>query len=417
MANQFSISLFLDTRRIKENGLYPVKLRVYSASSKKAKLYTTEFEFTEKDYQSIWQTEKPRQVNKEIRNKLNSLQSEAEETAKNINPFSFDRFENKLFQHENKDKDVFYYYASICDKYRKLNHYSTASIFEGSSKSLKRYIKHKTGKEATALKFIEITSFWLEEYEIYMLKIEGKSRTTVTMYLRELQKVFNTAISEGEISQSLYPFGKDKYKIPTSHKVIKALSTEQSKQLFQAKPLTKEQEFAKDFWFFSYACNGMNFKDIAMLKYKDLEDEKFSFYRAKTINTKKSNQQKIQIYLNDYSRSIINKYGNKDKSANNYIFPFISDQQAELQKHHKIIYYIYQINRSIKQLAVQEDLTNEISLYWARHSFATNSINKGASMEFISEALGHSDMKMTQNYFAGFDEKIKKQYAQSIMNF
>lgn len=59
----------------------------------------------------------------------------------------------------------------------------------------------------------------------------------------------------------------------------------------------------------------------------------------------------------------------------------------------------------------------DLSTYWARHSFAANSIRKGASMEFISEALNHSDLSVTKNYFAGFEDKAKKEFANSLLDF
>jgi site-specific recombinase XerD len=41
----------------------------------------------------------------------------------------------------------------------------------------------------------------------------------------------------------------------------------------------------------------------------------------------------------------------------------------------------------------------------------------GASMEFVSEALGHNNLKTTQNYFAGFPEKDKKVFMEKMMKF
>ena len=38
-------------------------------------------------------------------------------------------------------------------------------------------------------------------------------------------------------------------------------------------------------------------------------------------------------------------------------------------------------------------------------------------MEFISEALNHSDLSVTQNYFAGFEDEAKKEFANTIMDF
>jgi hypothetical protein len=38
-------------------------------------------------------------------------------------------------------------------------------------------------------------------------------------------------------------------------------------------------------------------------------------------------------------------------------------------------------------------------------------------MEFISEALNHSDLSVTKNYFAGFEGDAKKEFASNLMNF
>ncbi|MBK6526241.1 MAG: tyrosine-type recombinase/integrase [Crocinitomicaceae bacterium] len=62
-------------------------------------------------------------------------------------------------------------------------------------------------------------------------------------------------------------------------------------------------------------------------------------------------------------------------------------------------------------------LPEDISTYWARHSYATNAIKKGASLEFIQESLGHENLKTTQIYFAGFDSDTKREFAQHLMDF
>jgi site-specific recombinase XerD len=62
-------------------------------------------------------------------------------------------------------------------------------------------------------------------------------------------------------------------------------------------------------------------------------------------------------------------------------------------------------------------LPEQVSTYWARHSYATNAIRNGASMEFIQESLGQGNIKTTQNYIAGFDDDVKKEFSQTLMNF
>jgi hypothetical protein len=35
----------------------------------------------------------------------------------------------------------------------------------------------------------------------------------------------------------------------------------------------------------------------------------------------------------------------------------------------------------------------------------------------MREALGHTDLKTTQSYFAGFTDETKKDFAQTLFNF
>jgi site-specific recombinase XerD len=41
----------------------------------------------------------------------------------------------------------------------------------------------------------------------------------------------------------------------------------------------------------------------------------------------------------------------------------------------------------------------------------------GISMEMVSEAIGHSNIRTTQGYFAGFEEDSKQELAKLIMDF
>jgi site-specific recombinase XerD len=195
------------------------------------------------------------------------------------------------------------------------------------------------------------------------------------------------------------------------------LDNDQLKSLYSSIPQTSEQEKAKDFWFFSYAANGMNIKDIALLKYKNIHDSYIVFYRAKICQTSKSDLKPTKVYLNDYLRSIIEQYGIKPEIPESYIFGIIDPYLTPLQKQIQIKNFTRFINQHIKKLALNVGLAHDISTYWARHSFATNSIRNGASMEYIQESLGHNSLKTTQQYFAGFDNDTKKEFGEKLMDF
>lgn len=414
---EYTNAIFLDTRRPKDNGLYPIKLRVYSTQLQVKKLYATKYEMSEKEFQSIWETQKPRKEHQETKNELQAIITRANDICKTLQPFSFTQFEKKYLRNKGDGANISYQYDQTIKKLKLNNSIGTASNYELSLKSLLKYATNAKNKEITNLSFIDINADWLQKYEDYMINTLKRSRTTVGIYLRPLRAVFNTAIAEKEIDAEVYPFGEKKYQIPTGRNVKKALSQDHLKQLFAAKPKVPEQIKAKDFWFFSYACNGMNIKDIALLKYENLQDDKIIFYRAKTINTSKTDLKPVTVYLNDFSKKIIKQYGNKNIGKTEYIFPIISDKETEIIKHNKIKNFTKFINQNLKKLAIIEGITSDISTYWARHSFSSNSIRNGASMEFVSEALGHNNMKTTQGYFAGFEDKDKKEFMQKLMNF
>ena len=416
MTQRYFISIYLDTRRQKANGKYPVKLRVFTPSPRLQKMYSIGFELTKQEFHSVWETTKPRNCHKEMRVKLQAIEVKANKVAQTLNPFTFEDFEKKLYLKSGHEKDVFFLYESTIKELTSNRQIGTAASYEFSLKSIKLFLKHKKSKVPKRLFFHEITTNWLKGYENFMLYEQKRSPTTIAIYLRPLRAIFNKAIDEKEISNDYYPFGKRKYQIPSGRKVKKALTKEQLKVLYHAKPETPEQEKAKDFWFFSYSCNGMNMKDIALLRHKDIQDGKIEFYRAKTRLTSKTNSKPVTAYLNDFNENIINKYGNPT-APEALVFNILSEGLTPKEEQGRIKNFTRYVNQHLKKLCRANDLPETISTNWARHSFATNAVRSGASMEFIQESLGHGNLKTTQNYFAGFDSDAKKEFAKSLMNF
>lgn len=417
MEQQFNISIYLDTRRAKSNGKFPVKLRVYSPVMLKTKLYPTEFDFSEKEFESIWLTVKPRTEHKEGRFQLQAVEAKANETAKALSPFNFEQFEKRLYRTKGDGTNIFYQYDQLIFKLRENKQFGTASNYEMSKRSLVEFMNHYTGTRPSNLMFVEIDKDWLTRYESYMLNTLSRSRTTVSMYLRALRTIFNNAIQERDIDLSIYPFGEKRYQIPAVKKVKKALSGEQLKTLFNATAATPEQQEAKDFWFFSFSCNGMNIKDIALLQWQDLDGDTLSFYRAKTINTARKNLTPVTVYLTPFALEVITKYRTANNSKKQLIFPILDPNQTEFEQFTAVKNFTRFINQNFRKFAQENGIEENVSTYWARHSFATTAIRKGASMEFVSEALNHSDVKTTQNYFAGFAEESKRELMNTLMDF
>ena len=159
----------------------------------------------------------------------------------------------------------------------------------------------------------------------------------------------------------------------------------------------------------------MNMKDVAQLKWSQVEADRLTFFRQKTKLTKKDKQKPITVFLTDFHREVLGQYGT-DPERSEYVFPILEDGMDAEKQHGTVKNFTSYVNQHLAKLCKANGL-QKVSTYWARHSFATVAVRKGASMEFMREALGHSDMKTTLNYFAGFDDEAKKEFASTIMDF
>jgi site-specific recombinase XerD len=413
-----SVRLYLDTRRAKQSGKFPVKLRVFTSSPvRKQKLYPTRFEFTETEFTELYNKDQLRGQKRTVREELDSLTAHTLEVCKKIQPFSFEAFERKLYRKRDEGAKVSYQYEQRLQKLKRFGQVKTEQTSRSAMNTLAEFTHQVKKGKFEDLTFYDITEDWLNEYEDFMTRTKERSATTVGIYLRTLRTVFKTAIDEGELPAEYYPFGKRKYIIPATENIKKALNKRQLKTLFEAEPQTEYQRKAKDFWFFTYVCNGINVKDIAKLQFKNIDEDRIRFIRAKTKRTTKGKQKPISVYLNSHAREVIDRYGKKNGSPEQYVFDILKGNESPEDEVRKVQNFTRFINQHLKKLAKANDLPEGISTYWARHSFATAAVRNGASMEFIQESLGHKTVKTTQNYFAGFEDDAHKEMANSLLNF
>jgi integrase len=114
-------------------------------------------------------------------------------------------------------------------------------------------------------------------------------------------------------------------------------------------------------------------------------------------------------------QQIMARWGNKNK-ASSYIFPYLNDANTDAKKNNIIAAIIKRINKHTKRISATLGLPN-ITTYTARHTFATVLKRSGANIAYISEALGHSDLKTTENYLASFETEERKKNALLLTNF
>lgn len=398
------VSIVLDKRREtitgEHAGKYAIKIRLSYTREKKTtqRLFPSGCYATVDEFQKI----KGRRVGKdsklqEIETTVSALYENGKKIIKD-NPFIDPESFGSELTNAGSFKSPLTLMGSYSKSLRAEGRVGTADYYDQALSSFKEYSAH--------FSFGSVTPKWLMKYEKAMIE-KGRSITTVGMYCRALRAIFNLAIEKKKLSPAAYPFGKGKYIIPTAKGRKMALTEDQKNKVLLYKSLIPAVQKAVDMWIFSYFCYGMNFADIARLKFGDIKGEVIVFDRAKTINTERE-RSLIEIPVKTEVREIIKRWGNPEMTSA-YVFPVLRDGLTADQIQNRVHDFIADTNDGLK-LACEDDRLKlpKITTYWARHTFATIAYKKGAGLEFIQKALGHSDLKTTQVYINSFDMETRQ---------
>lgn len=237
----------------------------------------------------------------------------------------------------------------------------------------------------------DINAELILSYESY-LKSKGLCMNTLSFYMRILRAVYNRAVEYG-VTRQTYPFkstytGVDKtVKRAIPFKIIK-----QIKELDLSH--SASLAYARDMFLLSFYTRGMSFIDMAYLKKTDLENGILSYKRKKT-------GQFLTIKWEDCMQEILDRYPQSDSS---YLFPILVDPDEEERKQYKNS--ISTINRKLKKIGDRLSLSHPLTLYVARHSWASIAKEKHIPISIISNGMGHESEKTTLIYLKSLDTSI-----------
>lgn len=418
-------TVILDTRRMKKSGKYPVKVRV--TLSRKQEYYSTGIDCSQDEWNAI-QLSKVAKEHKQLRENVDRIRGKAISIVENLRVFTFPKFEKEFYSKSKVEYSLITYFEEYIKSLNEEERISTAKSYENALNSLLEYkwVQKSKGKKINSeerkllatkvkLSFEEITPEFLQHYENWMVR-EQNSISTVGIYLRTLRAVFNLAIADDNISKDIYPFGKRKYEIPASRNIKKSLSIVDVRAILNyPSPASSTEDKAKDFWLFSYLCNGINIKDIALLKVSDVQGDYIEFVREKTKRTNKKNQKPIRFFLVPEAKEVISKWANKSDDPNDFLFPVVTREMNALQRYKTIHQFIKTVNKYMKQIKNDLGIEKDVTTYTARHTYSTVLKRSGVSTEFISEALGHANKKTTENYLDSFENDALKEIAGKLL--
>lgn len=402
--------IYLEKRRvIQKNNKFPVKLRV---TYQRKQIYIgLNISVTEEEFNKATTEQNPKGRYKDLKMMFAAAEQKAVNIIKEMPNFNLQSFKNRYMMKRANNGNVFDFYEITMANLEKEGRIKTSLAYKFSMTSLKKFCK------SDILMFQSLTPEFLKDYENWM-KENKASPSTVGIYLRCLRTIFNDAIESGNIKQEAYPFGKRKYAIPNSRNIKKALTKEEIKKIYDHDLMEgSEDQKWRDLWIFSYLCNGINIKDIAKLKFKDIGEESITFIRSKTESTTRKKLKPVVAALSDPVRTIINRWGNLTIKPENYVFTFLKNGMTPLEEYKSVYNANRTMNKYMKKIGKELGIIKDITSLTARHSFATILKKADAPLPFISEKLGHSSLPTTENYLDTFDLEKTKFWAEKLTDF
>ena len=398
-----SVSAMLDTRRTKSDGKCPVKIRVTHRRTRW--YYPTGKDLTPEEWSAL-STTKARalvSIRKDIESSYQIVCSAVEELT-TAGAFTFDALNNRL-KGATSDTVNTAFRAKI-SAFNQQGQVGTATVYDTILKGIERFA-------GAHIPFDAVTVSWLVRYAAF-LQSEGKKQTTIAIHLRHLRAILNEARRQGIVKEAQYPFGRGRFEIQEGEGRKMALTLEQIGQIARYDDGSEATAKYRDYWLFLYLCNGINVADFVRLRYRDIVNGEICFVRQKTARTTRTRKE-IRVVVTDRMQAIIDRWGNPP-SSDHFLFPILDGSEDAMRQKLKTQYFTRAVNKRMATIGEALGIGN-ISTYTARHSFATVLKRAGANIAYISESLGHNDLKTTENYLASFEREERVKNAELLTKF
>lgn len=290
------------------------------------------------------------------------------------------------FSRQAKEQSLFTFMQEAIGQLKRLNRIRTSETYAAT---LSSFMKFREGQD---ILLYEVDSDTMMLYEAW-LKGKGVCPNTISFYMRILRAVYNRAV-EKELVEQKHPFkhvytGIDK----TVKRAVPLKAIKRIKELDLT--LKPHLDYARDLFLFSFYTRGMSFIDMAYLKKSDLKNGVLTYRRKKT-------NQQLTVKWEKCMAEIVAKYN--DCSTTQYLLPIITNPLLDERKQYRNA--IYRVNTALKEVARLVDLSIPLTMYCARHGWASVAKSKNIPLSVISEGMGHDSEETTRIYLASLDSDV-----------
>lgn len=274
------------------------------------------------------------------------------------------------------------------------------------------------------LLFSEISLNFLNRFKAYMQKQPNMRNPELRLHPNTISKQFDQFISlynKGLIElkeQGLIvkdnPFAGFECKTIATNK--DKLTTDEIEKIKGLDLLPRSLIWhCRNYFLFAYYCAGMRAGDLIQLRGLNIRSGRLEYQMSKTDRPK-------SIKLFPEAIEILSFYMDIERPTNDYIFPLLDNnapyakastieekEQLPVELKMRLLQHVNSknslINKNLGKIAELAEINKKITFHISRHSFANIARQKEANVYDISKALGHSSIKITEDYLSNFDNK------------
>lgn len=259
----------------------------------------------------------------------------------------------------------------------------TANSFLSGMQIVMKYMKDNDFPLA------DITDIWVGGFYAFLEK-QRMSPNTRAFYLTKIKALYNRARMKGKVLNADDPFGR--IRIRTVPTLKRALQRDMITKLetMEFTSVEKNLEECRDMFLFSYYTRGMAPVDMARLRKSDIYNDAIYYIRSKTGKM-------LRVGMEEPIRRLLLKY----QTPGPYALPILQEETANPTRQYRT--YFARCDRNLHTIGKRLGLTHPLTMYVARHSWATVAKKSYIPIAVISEAMGHSSEMMTRIYLDSFE--------------
>ena len=392
-----SIKLILRKNQVDSTGHCPLYIRIIK--DRKTKFITAGVKLKENEWDEIKQKVKKNHSNSARLNAaLAQKIADAEGQIADMETVSIKKLKEAI---KGKEVPNFFDYAyKRMEIIRSTVSYSTYKAYYAAIVKFEKYMGTRD------IYFDEITVTLLNDYKNYLSNKLGNGLTTQRLSIIVLGTIFNQAIKEEAIPETMFPFKKLTLKFDNTKRLF--LNKEKIVDLTHLELVEgKKANLWRDLFLFSIYAGGLRFSDVIEMQYKhyNKKEQQISKIIRKTGRTHQFKIGKVAI-------DILERYYKEGSDNEDYIFPVIEDKKGYEKSDALRYFYTAKYNKlanwHLKKIGEKMNLPFKLSFHLSRHTFATNALNNGMRIEHVSKLMDHRDISTTQVYAKIISEELDK---------